>query len=605
MIFTLIIVVLVAAIAYFHYIQGLFSATLSAICAVFAAVLAFGYHETVVEMLLGGRAADYAHGLVLVALFAAIYGILRVVFDSFVPGNVTVPLMVDKVGAGAMGVVAGLFCTGVLAVAAQLLPFRAPIGGYARQEVDSARQVQVSIPGMSQAQDIYVYDELTDGAIDPAKQGGMFLPVDDMLVGMVGKLSDGGSLAGARPLKSVHPDYLLEAFGQRLGIQAGARRVVYNAPGAETVSLGGLYRLREATQVQGELTQVKDLGINGKKIAAAGDNELLLVVRTKIDPAAAGDSRDRKVRFSLGSVRLCAVDANGQPKNYWPIGTTEDGVLIVSRPDDFLAMPANKTAVDLVFRIPAADILQDVNALRGGQPEIAAGAFLEFKRMARVNLGGEKLNNAPPPRAADVGLLWKQPTVAEIAKARGAGGPVVADGPIELRGAPRVSDQLFTPINVGTGDRDNNAVQFGGGTASLANRQFKAFNVDGSLAIARLAAGEYTVQQLVTPAGKKLVQVTAAPKGGDPWKWGDVGKFELDDSTGGKHKPVGAWAKVVVGTAQHFLGAYDAEKGVSDVPQVDGRPTEVTLVFAVPPGVTLTTLKFEGKPAAGVNFEVK
>lgn len=605
MLFTLIIIVLVAAIAYFHYIQGFFSATLSAICAIFAAVLAFGYHETVVSMLLAGRVADYAHGMVLVALFAALYTILRLVFDSFVPGNVQVPLFVDKIGAGAMGVVAGLFCTGILAVAAQLLPFRPPIGGYARQTVDTSRQVQVSIPGMSQAQDIYVHDELTDEAIDPSKEAGMFLPVDDLLVGMVGKLSDGGSLAGAQPLKSVHPNFLLEAFGQRLGVQAGARRVLYNTPATEMVSLGGLYRLREAPQVQGELTQIKDHGVNGKTIKSTGDNELLLVVRTKIDTGNAGDPRDRKVRFSLGSVRLFAIDANGQPKNHWPIGTVEDGVLIVSRPDDFLAMPANKSMVDLVFRIASTDILEDVNALRGGQAQIAPGAFLEFKRMARVNLGGEKLNNAPPPRSPDVGLQWKQPTVAEIAKVRGVGGPVAGDGPIELRGTPRVSDQVFTPINVGTGDRDNNAVQFGGGTASLANRQFKAFNVDGSLAIARLAAGEYTVQQLVTPAGKKLVQITAAPKGGDPWTWGDVSKFELDDATGGKHKPVGAWAKVVVGTAQHFLGAYDVEKGVGDVPQIDGRPTEITLVFAVPPGVTLTTLKFDGKPAAGLNFEVK
>jgi hypothetical protein len=614
MLLSLILIVLIGGIAYVHYLQGFFSATLSAVGAILAAVLAFGYHETIVNMLLAGRAADYAEALVLVALFAALYTIFRVVADAFIPGNIHVPLMVDKVGAAVMGLVAALFCVGVLAVAAQQLPFGPSIAGYARMAVEDSRAVTVVLPGMPRAEDVYVHNELRESQIDTTKQQGLLIPVDDMLIGAVNKLSD-GALAGARPLGSVHPDYLLELFGQRVGIQPGAKRIAYNGGTAgEAISLSGVFRLREAPQVQGELKQLKDYGLPAT-VKVAGDDELLLVFRLNINGDAAGDEKDKKFRFSLGSIRLNTFDQNNRPKNFWPIGTVEDGAVIFgSKPDDFLVKPANKQGFDVVFRVPAADVVQDVNALPTGGAKFVDNSFLEVKRMARIDLTGQEIKNTPPPPSPTIGLQWKQtvletkPRTGGAARAgtgtSGVAPSAAAELPLTLRGQPVVSDQLFTKINVGTGDRDNASVQFTGGTAALKERKLAAFNVDGSIATQRLAAGEYAVQQLAAPAGRKIVQITADPKRETPWQWGDVGKFELEDSAGGKHKPVGAWAKVVVGTAQHFLGAYDAAKGVTDIPEIDGRPTEVTLAFAVPPGVTLTTLKFNGQAVGTVNFAV-
>ena len=122
MIFTIIIIVAVAGIAFFHYVQGFFSAAISAMIAVLSAVLSLGLHESVVESLLGGKAAGMANSMVLMMLFAAIYLGLRIAFDMLVPGNVRLPVILDKVGAGVMGLVAAIFSTGVLAVAAQELP---------------------------------------------------------------------------------------------------------------------------------------------------------------------------------------------------------------------------------------------------------------------------------------------------------------------------------------------------------------------------------------------------------------------------------------------------------------------------------------------------
>src|SRR2546421_645323 len=220
MIFSIIILLMVGVIAYFHYVQGLFSAMLSAICAILAAMIAISYQEVIVESLLKGKFADYANACMVIALFVVSYVILRQLFDRLIPGNVRVPVMVDKVGAGAMGIVAGLFTAGIFAIAAQMLPFGVSIGGYHRQDVGD-RDVTANLPGITQAQSLKAEDELKGDKLDAAKTTGLLIPADDLVIGLVGKLSDGGSLAGDRPLASVHPDYLGELFGQRLGLQVG------------------------------------------------------------------------------------------------------------------------------------------------------------------------------------------------------------------------------------------------------------------------------------------------------------------------------------------------------------------------------------------------
>src|SRR5687768_10319007 len=111
--FVILMAVIVVAVAFFHYTQGFFTATISAILAIFAAVLAVSYHETVVETFLGGAMADSAHGAVVLVMFAVIYLILRMTFDQLIPGGLAMPALTNKIGGAAMGVVAGVFAAGV------------------------------------------------------------------------------------------------------------------------------------------------------------------------------------------------------------------------------------------------------------------------------------------------------------------------------------------------------------------------------------------------------------------------------------------------------------------------------------------------------------
>jgi len=50
---------------------------------------------------------DYAAPICLLALFGISYLIMRIPFDKAIPGTLRLPLMVDKVGAVVMGLIAG------------------------------------------------------------------------------------------------------------------------------------------------------------------------------------------------------------------------------------------------------------------------------------------------------------------------------------------------------------------------------------------------------------------------------------------------------------------------------------------------------------------
>ena len=231
MIFGTVIILLIGVIAFFHYLQGLFSATISAILAIISAVLAVSYQETIIYALLKWKVADEANGMTMCLLFAVIYITLRSIFDKAVPGNLRFPNLVDKIGGAAMGVVAGIFATGVVVLAAESMPFGPGIAGYSRYEL--SKDEAVIVPAKNQMQDSFIYNEVPEydaplKPLDPVKQTGLIIPVDDIVLETVQHLSDNGSLAGDRTLASIHPDYAQEMFGDRIGIQVGGNRSVLN-----------------------------------------------------------------------------------------------------------------------------------------------------------------------------------------------------------------------------------------------------------------------------------------------------------------------------------------------------------------------------------------
>ena len=394
MIFSLIILVMIGVIAFFHYVQGVLSATLSAILAIFAAVLAVSYTEPLVlKFFATGAFADYAYSAILVALFALIYLVGRLLFDKAIPGNVQLPVVADKVGAGVMGVVAGIFATGIFAIAAEAMPFGTTFGMYSLYPATASRPV--TITGDRRGLDATIYDEVRVMTLEDTKQrGGTWIQVADTVLGLTQHLSAGGSLAGARPLHRVHPDLMQELFGQRTGIEVGARHVAANTDEVEQVRLVGVFtadRLPSATGVPSSVRTVDEPNL----LPPSG--KTLLIIRLGFDANAS--SENDILHVSTGAVRLVAgdgTDPNRNWTNFFPVGTLHNSrVLLVNKPTDPLFLGAGNGA-DFVFLVDTAAIFN-----RQSDPQAPAtirdGTFVEAKRFGRIDLSGTEVRRALPP----------------------------------------------------------------------------------------------------------------------------------------------------------------------------------------------------------------
>lgn len=373
MIFSLLIIVLVFVVAYVHYLQGFFSSALSAVFAAVAAAVALGWHENVITALLGGKYADTSTAMVVCGMFAVVYIVLRTFADKFVGGSVRLPPTLDKVGGAVMGLVAGLFGGGVIAFAAQSMPFGPTIADYSRLPLADERDVVVPpVPGKLQQRDSKVMGDVIANTMDPEKQSGLFIPADDFMVGAVSLMSN-GALSTSTRLSAAHPNWLLELWGQRVGIEPGGRHTAAGK-GVRMLTVDDtVIVVPNMPQRDHELPKMRDLPLEKSRTPANG---ALLVVAAQF-AAEAADS-DGLTRFSTGGVRLVA-----ERKNYHPIGTIDSaGNLVVNKPDDYLFYDKGiaNGRVAFVFDVVPSDVLSG--------EAVQSGVFLEAKRFAREDLGG-------------------------------------------------------------------------------------------------------------------------------------------------------------------------------------------------------------------------
>lgn len=628
MIFLILIGVFFIAIVFFHYIQGFFSATLSAILTVFSAVLAVSYHETIVEKLLGGKMADEAHALVLLALFAIIYLILRTIFDNVVKGDVRMPSAVNKAGAAVMGLVAATFATGLMAIAAQELPFEISIGNFSRYEVQEDRAVVVLA---QRSLDRPLHSELTYS--QPGKfgeegtgHGVNVLPVDNVVMGAVYKFAN-GSLSAGKPLETVHPDFLDELFGQRMGIETGAGHVAMNLPDKRLNAMDvlGLYTqpIPAANQKDDQFPKFRNGGALKPIPLTSGSSDMFLIVRVAFKQQAA-DQKDHIVRFSPGSVHLSAPAPKADPStpdfvDYYPVGTLQDAAILwLNKPDDYLFVerPDHDQGVDLVYKVPRTQF----------EKKAPEGTFIEFKRLARVDLSNKPVERGPtasadfnplrravivtpPEQAAQTPAPQPQtptpePTPSPTPPSTPA--PAAAPGGVEFQQA-MVSDTVPAPVSVPAGS-EGTLVPVPGGKSNVANvtdKKLKMANVDSTDAEQTQAVKP---TQFALPAGQVMVQVTAAP-GSGAWQFNnEPDQYEIVDSTTPKRfQPSGVFATYEANGATRFYLRFVDNTTISGAspPENSGPPTKVILMYLVPANTTLTEFDDHGKKSHEMNLTAK
>ncbi len=411
MILSILAIILVAAIAYFHWVQGLFSAAISMALAILASTLAIGMHESLATSLLGGAMADYANALMTGAIFAAVYGIGRILFDMLVPGNVAIPFYMDKVGAGFCGLIAGIFAVGTIVLASQMLPFGVSVAGFSRYAV--AETKQVTIPTQRRAADAEVSGALDVEAAQrmPAETArkGLIFGFDSMVLNFATFQSESGAMAGDVNLIARHPDLLGELFFGRVGIEAGAKHTALNIAGKKDISVTKVLTAPSLIQMDAELKQIRHPNFTVEKQLKAGPNDIILVVRTHV--SANASDKDKHFRVGIGAVRLVAGG-----KDIYPVGTLyhPGNILLANRIDDYLIVNAASDAeVDFVFYVDRAAVLEDPAAKDGYK--IKSNSFVEVKRYARVDLSGMEIVAALDSPSTDT-VLRKTGVTEEITK---------------------------------------------------------------------------------------------------------------------------------------------------------------------------------------------
>jgi hypothetical protein len=657
MVFSLILFALCGIVAFFQYVQGFFSATISAICAAVAAVIAMGWYESVAPLLFNAKISDQAASISLVLLFAIVYIIPKALIDSLVPGNVRVPFIVDKVGAGIMGLIVGLISSGIVAVAADALPFGPTVAMYSRFNTSDVPNL-IYLGQNGQMQDTKENDVVTDDAIDPSKSRGIWLGQDDLVVGLVKRVSsDNGSMANDHPFATVHPDLLDEYYGQRLGIQPGAKHTAVSTDQSQLVSIKGIYTPPEGQaipQVDGEPNQMRESGYTAPpSTVSPTPDQMVLIVRLALSGKDLGDDADNQIRFSAGAIRLVAGEPETGYKDYYPVATLDNkGIAVACRPDDFLFSTMGMT-VDFLFLVDRDHVTSaDQNKIPFQLPP---GTFVEFKRYSVMDVSGQQVQYGPPPNSSKVPVLRKPGVQTELDKMDGiwtgstamtipaAGGssegsasnaapsngeaPVTSAGPAASAGDHPLgtsglsfeditaSNKLAAPINCGTGD-DNATVQLPNGVSgTLTGRKWSQLSIEATTPVAQLGTPQSDdVQELATDPNTVLVQVRcSAPVSGSAaeiWAWGKhVADFLLADATGHTYPCVGVWATVQK-SAEHYIAVnyknFDDKNLLQPMRAQKGRPVDVYLAFQVPAGTPIAGLRFSGNTAIDdLNFKAQ
>ncbi|MEM6560294.1 MAG: hypothetical protein AAF656_01730, partial [Planctomycetota bacterium] len=241
------------------------------------------------------------------------------------------------------------------------------------------------------------------------------LPIDKWTVALAKHVSDGGSMPGGNNLAQVSPNFLDDAFGQRLGLLPGAEpTLLVGVTPQDEASVEALFRIQtEIPQVDGELTVVRDDSLPKRYTPEGGKS--LLVVRVALADGV-GDA-DNRLRFAPAAARLAA-----NRTSYYAIGTlTDNGVLVRNAPDDYL-LAESDSEISLVFEVDA-DVFESAAGL------LVEDALVVFKRYGRLPVGGATAGPFAPTTGD--GMIRKTEVRTAIAEAGSAEIPETEEEPAE------------------------------------------------------------------------------------------------------------------------------------------------------------------------------
>ena len=176
-VFNAIILALILLVAYWWSNQGFFSAILHCFCVIIAGALALAFWEPVVlGFLLKGNSFDnYAWGFALGLMFFLFLTILRVSSDLLVPFDIPFPPIVNAIGGGVFGFIAGIVTVGMVAISCGFIQGPTEIMGFigwarhANAQGGPSSLNSMWIPAANVTENFY--RQLSLGSLAPAGKG--------------------------------------------------------------------------------------------------------------------------------------------------------------------------------------------------------------------------------------------------------------------------------------------------------------------------------------------------------------------------------------------------------------------------------------------------
>jgi hypothetical protein len=273
----IVVIALIALIAYWWGNQGLFSAILHLICVVFAGAVALAVWEPLTFLMLNSSKgfSNYAWGVTLLGSFALALFLFRLALDKLAPSNVRMPHWADLTFGMLVGAVAGVLTMGIVIIGAGFIQTSHPmlgLYGWARSARNaeirqintlwvpvhqitsefyglmSVTSLSTSHPLRHYSPDLYkqvtlVRDSFSDG------RGALAMPPDGADIRRVWYDAD-----RRRYAVQIHLSAKAADFGEQITISRAQMRLIGDASGKskagvsfpdqwtqETASAGGLY----------------------------------------------------------------------------------------------------------------------------------------------------------------------------------------------------------------------------------------------------------------------------------------------------------------------------------------------------------------------------
>ena len=188
MLLNFVVLVLILLVAAYYSSQGLFTATLNLIAAVFASLISMACYPL-------GLSDLHSRAIcLLLPLFMFALGLCKLAANRAVPKAIKFTKTIDSVGGGIMGFFAALVIVGTVVIGFDMLPLHTEYLGFDRYPEDSG--MKGDQPGQ------------------PARPGNLWVAPDRFTL-FVWNAGSGHGLGGDQSYAAVHPDQTVESYGYR------------------------------------------------------------------------------------------------------------------------------------------------------------------------------------------------------------------------------------------------------------------------------------------------------------------------------------------------------------------------------------------------------